>query len=92
MTVHTKNNGKLLKKTALLWGKKLHDLDWLSGQLMEHHLQLLQDNENDLAQMILEDSKAFMEMNQELEDSITVLTDQIQFTEAIHQLTEERLD
>ena len=89
---YEKQRKEQLKKTATLWDRKLHDLNSLSGQQMEHRLQLLQDNENDLDQMIREDSKAFVDMKHGLEDSITVLTDQIQFTEAIHQLNEERLD
>ena len=89
---YEKQRKEQLNKTADLWDEKLGGLNALSEKQMESRLQLLQDNENDLDMMILEDGEDFVDMKHGLEDSITTLTDQIQFTEAIHQLNEERLD
>ena len=81
-----------LDSTAALWNEKLDGIDAESERQMDHRLQLLLDNEEELDRMIREDGEDFVDMKHGLEDSISVLSDQIQFTEAIHQLNEERLD
>ena len=49
---------------------------------------MLNEQEKELDELIVMDAEAFIDMKNEMESNIAVLSDQIQFLEAIHQLNE----
>mgnify|MGYP001349882150 CR=1 FL=1 len=49
---------------------------------------MLTEQEVELDELIVADAEAFIDMKNEMESNIAVLSDQIQFLEAIHQLNE----
>ena len=52
----------------------------------------LRDQEEELDDIILADSEAYVDMKHKFEESIATLSDQIQLLDAVHQMNEERLD
>ena len=59
---------------------------------MEERSKTLRDQEEELDDIILADSEAYVDMKHKFEESIATLSDQIQLLDAVHQMNEERLD
>ncbi len=87
-----KQRAAAIKDKEDRWQSEMKQLDQLSEGQMEKRLNMLTENENELNSMVTEDAVAFLEMKHALEDSIEVLSNQIQFVDSVHQLNEERLD
>ena len=77
-----------LKKNDHSWQVKLETVSRTSEEQMEQRLKLLNEQEKELDELIVMDAEAFIDMKNEMESNIAVLSDQIQFLEAIHQLNE----
>ena len=77
-----------LKKNDHSWQVKLETVSRTSEEQMEQRLKLLTEQEKELDELIVADAEAFIDMKNEMESNIAVLSDQIQFLEAIHQLNE----
>ena len=77
-----------LQKNDHSWQVKLEAVSRTSEDQMEQRLKLLTEQEVELDELIVADAEAFIDMKNEMESNIAVLSDQIQFLEAIHQLNE----
>ena len=77
-----------LKKNDHSWQVKLEAVSRTSEEQMEQRLKLLIEQEAELDDLIVKDAEAFIDMKNDMESNIAVLSDQIQFLEAIHQLNE----
>ena len=77
-----------LRKNDHSWQVKLETVSRTSEEQMEQRLKLLKEQETELDELIVADAEAFIDMKNEMESNIAVLSDQIQFLEAIHQLNE----
>ena len=55
---------------------------------MEKRLSILGDNERELDDMVLRDAEAFLDTKIALEESIKVVSDQIQYLDSVQQVRE----
>ena len=55
---------------------------------MEKRLAVLGDNERELDEMVLRDAEAFLDTKIALEESIKVVSDQIQYLDSVQQVIE----
>ena len=76
------------KKNERSWQVKLEAVNRTSEEQMEQRLKLLAEQQSELDELILADSESYVAMKHAMESNIAVLSDQIQFLEAIHQLNE----
>ena len=56
---------------------------------MEKRLAVLGDNERELDDMVLRDAEAFLDTKIALEESIKVVSDQIQYLDSVQQVIEK---
>ena len=77
-----------LKRNDHSWQVKVEAVSRTSEEQMEQRLNLLQEQELELDELILADAESFVDMKNEMELNIAILSDQIHFLEAIHQLNE----
>ena len=56
---------------------------------MEKRLAVLGDNERELDEMVLGDAEAFLDTKIALEESIKVVSDQIQYLDSVQQVIED---
>ena len=77
-----------LKVSDRNWLIKLEAVNRTSDDQMEQRLKLLSEQQEELDDLILTDAEAYVDMKHEMESSIAVISDQIQFLEAIHQMNE----
>ena len=69
---------------------KLEAVNRTSDDQMEQRLKLLAEQQEELDDLILTDAEAYVDMKHDMESNIAVMSDQIQFLEAIHQMNEVR--
>ena len=72
------------------WLIKLEAVNRTSDDQMEQRLKLLAEQQEELDDLILTDAEAYVDMKHDMESNIAVMSDQIQFLEAIHQMNEVR--
>ena len=77
-----------LKVSDRNWLIKLEAVNRTSDDQMEQRLKLLSEQQAELDDLILTDAEAYVDMKHEMESNIAVISDQIQFLEAIHQMNE----
>ena len=88
---YVKQKKEHLKKNDHSWQVKLETVSRTSEEQMEQRLKLLTEQEKELDELIVMDAEAFIDMKNEMESNIAILSDQIQFLEAIHQLNEVKV-
>ena len=80
-----------LKRNDRQWQVKLEAINRTAEDQLEERSKTLRDQEEELDDIILADSEAYVDMKHEFEESIATLSDQIQLLDAVHQMNEERL-
>ena len=70
------------------WLIKLEAVNRTSDEQMEQRLKLLTEQQEELDDLIQTDAEAYVDMKHDMESNIAVMSDQIQFLEAIHQMNE----
>ena len=81
-----------LKRNDRQWQVKLEAINRTASDQMEERLKTLKDQEEELDQLFVADSEAYVDMKHKMEENIAALSDQIQLLDAVHQMNEERLD
>ena len=91
-SAYTTQKSDHLKRNDRQWQVKLEAINRTASDQMEERLKTLKDQEEELDELFVADSEAYVDMKHKMEENIAALSDQIQLLDAVHQMNEERLD
>lgn len=81
-----------LKRNERGWQIKSEAINRTAEDQLEERLKTLRDQEQELDDIILAESEAYVDIKHKMEEMLATLSDQIQLLDSVHQMNEERLD